>query len=184
MRDPRYRHTRGTGVEMMEPNANFTVREVLERAIQIERRVADLYAVFAKQFSRVPGISEFWNDLRRDEIGHMGELCVIYESLPAEKLCSPESGAISASVNRALASVEGECLGKIKTLDDAYQIARELEFSEINAIFKYLTIDLVSPTSRSEIITYQVDEHQQKLVDFDKRYGDKNWRSQFSIQAE
>ena len=173
-----------TGEEMVDQNADLTVREVLERAIQIEKRVADLYAIFTKRFSHVPGMPDFWNDLRRDEIGHMGELRVIYEALPQEKLCSAESRAISASVNRALASVEGECLSKIKTLDDAYQIAHDLEFSEINAIFKYLTVDLVSPSSRSGIIAYQIDEHEQKLADFDQRYGGKDWRLQFSIQPE
>ena len=169
---------------MVNQNADLTVREVLERAIQIEKRVADLYAIFTKRFSHVPGMSDFWSDLRRDEIGHMGELRVVYEALPQEKLCSSESSAISASVNRALASVEGECLSKIKTLDDAYQIAHDLEFSEINAIFKYLTIDLVSPSSRREILANRVDEHEQKLADFNTRYGDKNWRSQFPIQPE
>ena len=114
----------------------------------------------------------------------MGELRVIYESLPMEKLDSSENSAISASVNLALASVEGECIGRIETLDHAYQVAHDLEFSEINAIFKYLTTDLVSQTSRSEIITYQMNEHQQKLADFDRRYGDKNWRLQFPIQPE
>lgn len=169
---------------MIDQNVDLTVREVLERAIQIEKSVADLYAIFAKRFSHIPGMSDFWIDLRRDEIGHMGELRTIYESLPEEKLCSAESRAISASVNRAMESVEGECISKIKTLDDAYQIAHDLEFSEINTIFKYLTIDLVSPPLRAEIITYQVDEHEQKLEDFDKLYGDKNWRLSFKIQPE
>ncbi len=169
---------------MIDQDVVLTVREVLERAIQIEKRLVDLYTIFAKRFSHVPGMPNYWNDLRRDEIGHMGELRVIYESLSMEKLGSSESSAISASVDRALASVEGECLSKIKTLDDAYQIAHILEFSEINAIFKYLTIDLVSATSRSEIITYQMNEHQKKLADFSEQYGDKNWRLQFSIQSE
>lgn len=169
---------------MIDQNADLTVREVLERAIRIEKSVADLYAIFTKRFSHVPGMPDFWNDLRRDEIGHIGELRVIYESLPEGKLCSAERRAISVSVNRALASVGDECLSGVKTLDDAYQIAHDLEFSEINAIFKYLTIDLVSPSSRSEIIANQVDEHERKLEDFDERYGDKTWRLGFKIQPE
>ncbi len=169
---------------MVTQNVDLTIGEILERAIRIEKRVADLYAIFSKRFSRAPGMSGFWSDLRRDEIGHMGELRVVYESLSAEKLKAPESRAISLSVHKAMASVEDNCLSKVKTLDDAYEIARDLEFSEINAIFEYLTMDLVSPSSRREMITYQVDEHQQKLIAFDKRYGDKSWRLQFPIQPE
>ncbi len=169
---------------MITQNVDLTIGEILERAIRIEKTVADLYAIFAKRFSHVPGMSDFWSDLRRDEIGHMGELRIVYESVPAEKLSAPESRAISISVHRAMASVQENCLSKVKTLDDAYEIAHSLEFSEINAIFEYLTMDMVSPSSRREMIMYQVDEHQQKFVDFDKRYGDKNWRLGFEIQPE
>ena len=169
---------------MIDQNIDLTVGEILDRAIKIEKRVADLYAVFAKRFSYVPGMSDFWRDLRRDEIGHMGELRVVYESLPAEKLRVPESRAISISVHRAMAFVEDDCFSRIKTLDDAYEIARNLESSEINAVFEYLTMELVSPASHSEIIVNQVDEHEKKLEDFDRLYGDKNWRLQFPIQPE
>ena len=169
---------------MVDQNIDLTIGEILDRAIKIEKRVADLYAVFAKRFSHVPGMTDFWRDLRRDEIGHMGELRVVYESLPAEKLRVPESRAISISVHRAMASVEDDCFGRIKTLDDAYEIACNLESSEINAIFEYLTMELAPASSRSEIITNQVDEHEKKLEDFDRLYGDKNWRSQFQIGPE
>lgn len=169
---------------MVIQNVDLSIGEILEHAIRIEKRVADLYAIFSKRFSHVPGMSDFWSDLRRDEIGHMGELRLIYESLPADKLKVPESKVISLSVHRAVASVEDACLCKIITLDDAYEAARNLEASEINAIFEYLTMDMASPSSRREMITYQMDEHQQKLADFDQRYGDKNWRLSFEIQSE
>lgn len=169
---------------MIEQNIDLTVGEILERAITIEKSVADLYAVFKKRFSHVPGMSDFWGDLRRDEISHIGELRVVYESMPVGKLGILESRAISLSVHRAMVSVEDVCLSKIQTLDDAYEIARNLEFSEINAIFEYLTMSLVSPSSKSDLIAYQIDEHQQKLANFDMLYGDKNWRSQFPIRPE
>ena len=169
---------------MIDQNIDLTVGEILDRAIKIEKRVADLYAIFTKRFSHVPGMSDFWSDLRRDEIGHMGELRVVYESLPAEKLQAPESRAVSISVHRAIACVDDVCLSRVKTLDDAYEIARNLEFSEINTVFEYLTMDLVPASSRDEMVTYQVEEHEKKLVDFDQLYGDKNWRSQFLIQPE
>jgi len=172
------------GEEMIDQNIDLTVGEILDRAIKIEKRVADLYAIFTKRFSHVPGMSDFWSDLRRDEIGHMGELRVVYESLPAEKLQAPESRAVSISVHRAMACVDDACLSRVKTLDDAYEIARNLEFSEINTVFEYLTMDLVPASSRDEMVTYQVEEHEKKLVDFDQLYGDKNWRSQFLIQSE
>lgn len=169
---------------MANQNVDLTVGEIIERAIKIEKRVADLYAVFAKRFSHVPGMSDFWSDLRRDEVGHMGELRVICESLSAEKLGALESRGISISVHRAMTFVDDVCLSGLKTLDDAYEIARNLEFSEINTVFEYLTIDLVTASSRDEMVTYQVEEHEKKLLDFDQLYGNKSWRSQFLIQPE
>ncbi len=169
---------------MMNENVSLTVGEVLERAIQIEKSAADLYAIFSKRFSHVPGMSDFWKDLQRDEIHHMGELQVIRETLPAEKLRSSESGATCASLNRALAAIGDVCLSEIKTLDDAYELAHDLEFSEINAIFEYLTTDLVSLSFLRDVVTYHIEGHQQKLVNFDKKHGNKTWRSMFSIQPE
>lgn len=172
------------GAEMVSQNVDLTVREILECAIKIEKRVADVYGVFSKRFSHVPGMSDFWTDLRRDEVGHMGELRVIFESLSAERLSALESRDISMGVCRALKSVDDECLSQVKTLDDAYEIARSLESSEINTIFEYLTVDLASPSSRDEMVTTQIEEHEKKLMDFDQQYGDKNWRLKFSIQPE
>ncbi len=162
----------------------LTIEETLETAVRIETRAADLYGVLARRFSHVPGMTGFWEDLRHDELGHANTLRSVRGSLSKEKLASTVEHSITASVNGIMEMMGKDLLGQIKTLDDAYEIANELEFSEINALFKYLTTDIVTTASRGEIIVHHIDEHQQKLIDFDKHYGNKEWRSQFKIQPE
>jgi hypothetical protein len=64
----------------------------------------------------------------------------------------------------------------VRTLDDAYNLAHDLEFSEVNAIFKFLILDVVPCKQSDAFIEHMINDHLKKLIDFSKNYGDKNWR--------
>ena len=70
----------------------------------------------------------------------------------------------------------------INNLDEAYELAHELESSEVNAIFKFLTIEFVSNAEREQFIVSQIDQHQQKLIDFSSDFGSKAWRKGISTK--
>jgi hypothetical protein len=67
-------------------------------------------------------------------------------------------------------------------LNDAYELAHELENSEVNSIFKFLTSELIPSDKQEEFIFSTIKQHQQKLLDFDRNFGDSEWRKGIKIQ--
>jgi hypothetical protein len=169
---------------MAEIQTKQKVREILELAIQIEEGAASLYSSLSKRFAHVAGMPAFWHSLCVDELEHAGLLLSVFKSLPGEILNSMAQPEICESINANIDLLDSDLLDPVRNLDDAYELAHFLEFSEINAVFKYLSTQYISGKSRAELISSQIDVHQKKLVDFDEKYGDKNWRRQFEIQPE
>jgi len=67
-------------------------------------------------------------------------------------------------------------------LDDAYELAHELEFSEINSIFELLAAEPVPSDNQEKLIHSIIVKHQQKILDFSHNFGDKEWRQGISRQ--
>jgi hypothetical protein len=169
---------------MIKTQTQQTVREILELAIQIEEGAASLYSSLAKRFAHVAGMPAFWHGLCTDELEHAELLLSVFKSLPRDTLNSMAQPGICESINANIDLLGNDLLEPVRNLDDAYELAHFLEFSEINAVFKYLSTQYIPGESRAELISSQIDVHQKKLVDFDEKYGDKNWRGQFEIQPE
>lgn len=62
------------------------------------------------------------------------------------------------------------------TLADAYLLAHEIEFSEVNAIFKFLSTESVPLEDRSAFVIAQISQHQEKITSFNRTYGGRAWR--------
>jgi hypothetical protein len=67
-------------------------------------------------------------------------------------------------------------LDQINTLDDAYEAAHELEFSEINSVFKILATEYISEKTRRQATISQLGDHIEKLMTFNDNFGEKTWR--------
>jgi len=167
---------------MRELNHEKTIDELFKRAIKIERKAGDIYKELSNLFSHIPEVSALWKGLAEDETLHMNTLQDIHKSLTQEQLSSPSDEQIWENVVKIQYLLDKDLLGQIKNLDDAYELAHELEFSEVNAIFKFLTIDLVPSEERKEFVMSEIKQHQQKLLDFDHNFGDRTWRRQINIQ--
>ncbi len=57
-----------------------TIREVLDTAIDLERRTMQLYTVFVRTFKSIDQLRSFWFAMARHEAGHCGALALV-ESL-------------------------------------------------------------------------------------------------------
>jgi rubrerythrin len=169
---------------MTEKQAVRTVGEIFELAIQTEEEAASIYASLSKRFSNVDGMPAFWHGLCQDELEHAETLLSIYKSLSEKTLQMPAQARVCENMDAVQLLLKMDPFDQLQTLDDAYELAHDLEFSEINAIFKFLTTEFISGKSRADLILDQIDHHQRKLMDFDKNFGDKNWRGQFEIQPE
>jgi hypothetical protein len=61
---------------------------------------------------------------------------------------------------KALVMLRNISLDSIDTLDDACEVAHELEFSEVNSVFKILATEFVSDKTRKEVTISHLGHHQ------------------------
>ncbi len=168
---------------MLESRSEQTIAELFKCAIDIEKRACNLYEQLSKLFSHVHEVSAFWDGLAIDELGHMKMLKDIYTSLTQEQLLSPADKEIWKNVIKIQYLLNKDLIGPINSLNDAYELAHEVEFSEVNNIFKFLTIEVVPFEERKNLVIANINQHQQKLIDFSQNFGDKVWRKQIKIQS-
>src|SRR6185295_911475 len=108
-----------------------TVREVLDTAIELEKKTMALYVSFVKAFPRPEEVRNFWFGMARHEAGHCGALTLVESIL----LADPERGEQSkvwlddATVSR-LRSLLAAYLREVKaggvSLERAFEMAIDL----------------------------------------------------------
>jgi len=168
---------------MIEAGSKYTIEAIFERAIKIEYKAADIYGEFTQLFSHIPEISAFWQGLTEDEMQHANTLQDVRKSLTSEQLLSTCDKEMSEEVARIQRMLSEDLTASIKNLDDAYELAHKLEFSEVNAIFKFLATEFVPSEEREQFVVSEITQHQQKLIDFNRNFGDRDWRKGISIHA-
>jgi rubrerythrin len=167
---------------MIQASCEETIELLFENAIEIEKKAAHIYERLSKLFSHVPGLYDFWGALVEDEKRHATTLQDVQKLLTPEQLLAHPDKKIwddMASIQRLLSK---DLIGAINTLDDAYELAHELEFSEVNAIFQFLAAEFVPSAERKKQVISEITQHQQKLLDFSRNFGDRNWRKGINIQ--
>ncbi len=113
---------------------------------------------------------------------HAQELLQLQASLSRNQL-SEEAEAQTWEIKEAIKEwVSGDLIGSMQTLDDAFSIAQELENSEVNSVFKLLAQMFIPSDERLKFLNLELDKHQNKLILFNKEFGDKAWRQQIPIQ--
>ena len=147
-----------------------TMASLIERAIEFECRARDLYITFSDIFSHNDKVSTFWGQFSEDESRHMNLLEETRNTLSQEELSSPVGKKESASVRKVqhlLNTVTTVC---IQNLNDAYELADEIENSEINAIFRFVLIKSVTAKERDMLIHAQIEEHLNRLITFGQEF--------------
>jgi rubrerythrin len=129
-----------------------TVAELFDLAIQCEQVCEKLYRELEMDFAHVPELSKFWDKYAREEAGHTRFLEGLRNESGEEKLSAfADVSAIERAQTALQASMEMG-LRKIDDLEDAYQLAVELENSETNTVFEFL------------ITNYSTDKHSQRFL--------------------
>jgi rubrerythrin len=147
-----------------------TLEMLLELAINWETQAHDLFLDFANLFSHEPKVNEFWIQLSKDESMHIGVLTDILNNIPTEKRLMEVGTEQWNSVTQVEELIKEASTKKVLTLDDAYELAQQLETSEVNALFKMLVIDYLPDEEVHKIIVSEVREHIEKLMRFGKEY--------------
>jgi rubrerythrin len=134
-----------------------TVREVLDTAIELEKKTMALYVSFVKAFPRPEEVRNFWFGMARHEAGHCGALALVESIVQTD----PERGEQSkvwldeATVSR-LRSLLGAYQREVKTgsvtLARALEMAIDLEGSELEDVVVEMLSLVRSPQWRERAI--------------------------------
>jgi rubrerythrin len=147
-----------------------TIQVLFELAINWETQARDLYADFANLFSHEPMVSAFWIQLSKDESGHIDVLKDILNTISTEKRLMEVGKEQWTSVARVEGLIKEASTRKVLTLDDAYELAHQLEMSEVNTLFKILANDYLPDEEGHKFILSDVKEHIVRLMKFGKEY--------------
>lgn len=159
-----------------------TVGYVFQQAIKAEWQARCFYLKFSEMFSHISQVSSFWVEFAQDEEGHARALQKIQETLSDQQLAKAADFELLTNIKQAITSLRTISIDSINTLDDACELAHELEHSEVNSVFKVLTTEFVSQETRKKITFSQLGNHLKKLMKFTQNIGDKALRK--SITAK
>lgn len=154
-----------------------TINDILRQAIEAEWRAHDFYSELAEMFTDVDDeVADFWAELAQDETDHAGELERIRESCNWDQLGRPADAELIQSAGAVRALLATDLRDRIRTLDDAYELAHKLEFSEVNSLFQVLALEFVSSEDRRNFVASEMKLHREKLLAFGKEIGDREQR--------
>jgi len=162
-------------------NQQATVSALFDLAITAERAAEELYRGLAARFSHHPQVAGFWQEYAADEVGHAQCLETIRSKLSAEQLAAPANPAVFEQASWTARFSVAHALEQIRNLENAYQLASELENAETNSVFESLTGDFALAQMSRSFLRAQLSNHVAKIAAFPDRFGDK--ASRLGIKA-
>ena len=157
--------------------------ELISTAIAAEDAARKVYLGFVHKFYSQPEVSNFWQTMADDESDHGRILSGMRECVPAEDLSTPIDARLAEKAKQLKALDIRKLVNSVTNLDDAYRIAYDLESSEVNTIFNFLTIRFLSSDKSYDIITATIDRHLLRLADFTRTFGDAEQCKQIAAIA-
>lgn len=153
-----------------------TVKTLLELAITAEQKNQEFYQGLSKIFSHLSEVAYFWQGMVMEEVQHKQKLENIRNSLTLDQLSATADKIIIQKAKKVLTFSVSDTLNSIATLDDAYQTAHDLERSEVNTVFSFITNECIPDDKQKEFILWQLENHTQKMVKFPEIFGDSESR--------
>ncbi len=151
-----------------------TVGDLFELAIAAELGAQEIYQLMEQMFHHDPDAAKFWKRYAAEEAGHASWLITLRNRLPPEKLAEPADPLVLENARRLLEHSANELLGKIRNLDDAYQLATEMEGGETNAVFEFLIDHFSDDPNTPAFLRAQLHGHISRLsLDLPVQYRGK-----------
>ena len=159
--------------DMESPSPRFgTVSHLLELAAQGERFFESFYQRVAARFSHHPEIEKFWMDYAAEENEHARWVEDLRQRVPVEILNSPADPQVLADAEHSLSVPMDNLLHSIRTLQDAFEVANELEHSETNQVIEFLISHFSEDEQARAFLRTQLHEHIERLmIQFPRQYG-------------
>lgn len=155
---------------MTDSNSELVLGKILERAIESKEKVGQIYRRFAELFSHLPEVEDFWNKMSLNQITHADWLKEIKESMTEEQILSLPEVELVLKTHSIRSLFNKHSDKEIDNLHDAYKIAHEFEFSEVNDLFKILSSELISSQKKKDFILAEIDEHRKQIKNLPEKF--------------
>ncbi len=148
-----------------------TIGELFDLAIRAEEATEVIYRGLEAKFVHQPEVAAFWSDYAADEAKHAHTLECIRDTLGQERLSAPAPPKTLEDARKAAYFPVARVLRDVRDLEQAYQLAHQLENSETNAIFEILVRDFSIAQQNCLFLVAQLNDHIFKiLVGFPDRF--------------
>ena len=141
-----------------------TVAELFDLAIAAERAIKELYRGLEIKFAHHQEVADFWGKYAAEEAEHAQWLKRLRDTSSPEQLSALADPLMLKDARKILRFFVENRLENIKNLDDAYQLANELENSETIAIFEFLITNFSSDEETQFFLRSQLKDHLAKLT--------------------
>ncbi len=149
-----------------------SLAHLIELAIHGERAFETFYKQVAAKFNHHPDIEKFWIDYAAEENQHAHWLEALRDRIAEDVLDSPADPLVLEDAERALITPFANLLLSIRTLQDAFEVANELEHSETNAIIDFLITHFSEDDQVRDFLRAQLNQHIARLmIEFPRDYG-------------
>lgn len=162
-----------------------TVAQLFEYAIELEKAAETLYRQLGELFVDYPNVVSFWKHYADEEKGHALYLERVREAMEPETLSQAADKDIIQQARQCLSTISQVRLEDIYNLEDAYQLATELENSETNAIFEFVFMNFSADelAKSRQFLRAQLTTHIAKLRDeFPSEYQTSASRRKVSVR--
>jgi pterin-4a-carbinolamine dehydratase len=163
-------------------NSELVLGKILERAIDTKKKVGQIYLRFAELFSHVPEVENFWKRMNFNQTTHADWLKEIKESLTEEQILSLPEVEWVLKTHSIKNLFDKHSAKEIDNLHDAYLIAHEIEFSEVNELFKMLSNEFISSEEKRNIILNAIDIHQQQIMDLPGKFNNGTMMKDIKVE--
>jgi rubrerythrin len=115
-----------------------TIREILDTAIELEKKTMALYVSFVKAFPRPEEVRNFWFGMARHEAGHCGVLALVETIVESDPRAAAKTRVwfdprTVTRLRSLLSAYLREVRGQV-TLERAFEMALDLEASELEDV--------------------------------------------------
>ncbi|MEJ2567625.1 MAG: hypothetical protein P8Z50_01910 [candidate division WOR-3 bacterium] len=157
---------------MTEPDAEIVLGKIFERAIETKRKVGQMYLRFAELFSHVPEVEDFWKKMNLNQMAHADWLKEIKESLTEEQILSLPEVEMVLKTHSIRKLFDKHLNKEIDNLHDAYQVAQEIESSEVNDLFEILSSEFISSGEKKALILDAIEQYRKQIMSFPSKFQD------------
>lgn len=142
----------------------LTLAQVFEAAIAAEGTAEQLFRALQAGFAAHPDLNEYWGRFAQDEVQHAAWLTELCARLSTDRLAEEVDEQTAHQVQAVARFSVAQALRRVADLEDAYELANEIESAETNALFRFLVEHCAPDEQMCDFLRRQLDRHVSGLL--------------------